>query len=96
MRFGWFVVVLGLRVAGRAGETPRRLGRRPHCKSLHHVQDGINDVSCVEKVRGRLRACGYPETAPFRLDGGVRSADANAGLDGYNQSLLDFFSARLR
>ena len=85
--------------ASQPGEKPwdgAALAARPPWRVLHHAQDGINDLSCVEKVRGQLRARGYPETAPFRLDGGARSADAHAWLDDYNQPLLDFLSAQLR
>lgn len=72
------------------------LAARPPWRVFHHVQDGINDVSCVEKLRGQLRARGYPESAPFVLDVGLRSADAHAWQDDYNQPLLDFFSSHLR
>lgn len=69
---------------------------RPAWRAFHHVEDGINDVSCVEKVSAQLRLRGYPETPALRLTGGARSADAHAWLDSYNQPLLDFFSAQLR
>lgn len=72
------------------------LTARPPWRVLHHEQDGINDLSCVEKLRIQLRARGYPETASLRLGGGTRSADAHAWLDDYNQPLLDFFAAQLR
>ncbi len=72
------------------------LAARPAWRAFHHVEDGINDVSCVEKLGHQLRARGYPETPAFRLTGGARSADAHAWLDSYNQPLLDFFSAQLR
>ena len=72
------------------------LTARPPWRVFHHEQDGINDLSCVEKLRSQLRARGYPETAPLRLGGGTRSADAHAWLDDYNQPLLDFFAAQLR
>ena len=69
---------------------------RPAWRAFHHAQDGINDLSCVDKVRGQLNARGYPEVPALRLEGGVRSADAHAWLDEYNQPLLDFFSAQLQ
>lgn len=72
------------------------LTARPPWRVLHHEQDAINDLSCVEKLRIQLRARGYPEAASLRLGGGTRSADAHAWLDDYNQPLLDFFAAQLR
>lgn len=72
------------------------LAARPPWRAFHHVQDGIHDVSCVDKLRGQLQARGYPETPALRLDGGTRSADWHYWLDSYNQPLLDFFSAQLR
>lgn len=72
------------------------LAARPAWRAFHHAEDGINDVSCVEKVGNQLRARGYPETPAFRLTGGPRSAEAHTWLDSYNQPLLDFFSAQLR
>lgn len=69
---------------------------KPAFRVFHHAQDGINDRSCVERVRGQLSAYGYPETAPFTLDGGARSADVHYWMDEYNAAILDFFSARMR
>jgi len=69
---------------------------RPAWRAFHHVQDGINDLSCVLKVSAQLRARGYPETPALRLDGGGRSAEAHAWQDGYNAPVLDFFAAQLR
>ena len=69
---------------------------RPAWRAFHHLNDGINDLSCVEKVRGQLSARGYPQTPPFTLQGGVRSAEAHPWQDDYKQPLLDFFAARLR
>lgn len=68
----------------------------PAFRLFHHLQDGVNDRSCAAKVRTQLLARGYPEEAPFTLDGGVRSADAHAWLDDYSAPLLAFFTLRLR
>ncbi|MFN0185232.1 MAG: alpha/beta fold hydrolase [Aquabacterium sp.] len=69
---------------------------RPVFRVFHHAQDGINDRSCVEKVRSQLLARGYPEVAPFTLDGPDRRADVHYWLDDYNAPILDFFESRLR
>jgi len=69
---------------------------RPVFKAFHHAQDGINDRSCVEKARAQLAAHGFPEEAPFVLEGGARSADAHAWLDAYGAPLLTFFESRGR
>lgn len=74
---------------GGAGAT------RPAFRVFHHAQDGINDRSCVAKVRTQLLARGYPEAAPFTLDGGERSADVHYWRDDYNAPVLDFFASRL-
>lgn len=69
---------------------------QPAFRQFHHAQDGINDRSCVAKVRGQLLARGYPEEAPFMLDGGSRSVGAHSWLDEYSAPLLAFFTSRLR
>lgn len=69
---------------------------KPAFRQFHHAQDGINDRSCVAKVRAQLRARGYPEEVAFMLDGGSRSIDAHSWLDEYGAPLLAFFSSRLR
>lgn len=61
---------------------------RPPFRVFHHAQDGINDRSCVDKVRNQLVARGYPESPPFTLDGGARSVDVHYRLDAYNAPLL--------
>jgi poly(3-hydroxybutyrate) depolymerase len=68
---------------------------RPAFRQFHHMQDGINDRSCVAKVRTQLLARGHPEAAPFTLDGGPRSVDVHYWLDEYNAPLLEFFASRL-
>lgn len=69
---------------------------KPTFRQFHHAQDGINDRSCVAKVRTQLLARGYPEAAPFMLDGPSRSVDVHYWLDEYNAPLLTFFASRLR
>ena len=69
---------------------------KPVFRQFHHAQDGIIDRSCVAKVRTQLLSRGYPEEAPFMLDGGSRSVDAHSWLDEYSAPLLDFFTLRLR
>ncbi len=69
---------------------------RPPWRAFHHAQDGIHDLSCVDKLQTQLRERGYPGPAAFRLDGGARLADWHYWLDDYNQPLLDFFAAQSR
>jgi hypothetical protein len=69
---------------------------KPAFRQFHHAQDGINDRSCVAKVRSQLLSRGYPEETPFMLDGGPRSIEAHAWLDEYSAPLLAFFASRLR
>ncbi len=69
---------------------------KPSFRLFHHDQDGINDRSCVDKVRGQLLARGYPETTPFTLVGTSRSADLHYWLDDYNAPILDFLESTLR
>jgi hypothetical protein len=69
---------------------------KPTFRQFHHAQDGINDRSCVAKVRTQLLARGFPEEVPFMLDGGPRSVDAHAWLDEYSAPLLSFFASRVR
>ena len=69
---------------------------KPVFRQFHHAQDGINDRSCVAKVRSQLLARGYPEVAPFTLDGEFRSVDLHYWLDAYNEPILNFFESRLR
>lgn len=69
---------------------------KPAFRRFHHAQDGINDRSCVAKVRAQLLARGYVEETPFMLDGGPRSVDAHACLDAFSPPLLAFLPSRLR
>lgn len=68
---------------------------KPAFRLFHHRYDGINDPSCGEKVRKRLRERGYPELAPFLPEGDRRRSFANHfWRDEYNAPLLEFFAAR--
>lgn len=69
---------------------------KPGFRAFHHAQDGINDRSCVDKVRRQLADRGYAEQPPFMLDGTARSADAHAWMDAYNTPLLAFFASQRR
>lgn len=69
---------------------------KPAWRVFHHADDGIHDRSCVDKLRSQLTARGYPQTAPFMLQGGGRSADAHYWLDAYNAPLLAFLAAQRR
>ena len=86
----------------RVNSTPRKAADgassapKPAFRQFHHAQDGINDRSCVAKVRAQLLARGYPEAAPFMLDGASRSIDLHDWLDEYNEPILSFFKSRLR
>jgi poly(3-hydroxybutyrate) depolymerase len=68
----------------------------PSFRQFHHNQDGINDRSCVAKVRAQLLARGYHEVPPFTLDGGARTADVHYWLDAYNLPMLAFFGSQLK
>jgi pimeloyl-ACP methyl ester carboxylesterase len=72
------------------------IAAKPVFRVFHHAQDGINDRSCVDKVRAQLAARGFAQEAPFTLDGGARSADAHAWLDAYGEPMLAFFESRTR
>ncbi len=69
---------------------------KPPFRVFHHAQDGINDRSCVEKLRLQLTRRGWPEAAPFTLDGGARSADVHYWQDAYNAPLLAWLGAQTR
>jgi len=67
-------------------------GAKPPFLLLHHEMDGINDVSCVEKVGRLLRHHGYPGPDDFMLQGGRRGLANHLWQDDYNRPILDFFS----
>ena len=69
---------------------------KPPFRVFHHAQDGINDRSCVDKVRQQLTRRGWPEAAPFTLSGGPRSAEAHYWQDAYNAPLLAWLGEQVR
>ena len=69
---------------------------KPPFRVFHHAQDGINDRSCVDKVRQQLTRRGWPEAAPFTLSGGPRSAEAHYWQHAYNAPLLAWLGEQLR
>lgn len=69
---------------------------KPPFRLFHHAQDGIHDRSCVDKVRRQLVQRGWPEAAPFMLDGGSRSAEVHYWQDAYNAPLLAWLGEQKR
>lgn len=69
---------------------------KPPFRVFHHAQDGINDRSCVDKVRLQLTRRGWPEAAPFTLDGGPRRAQVHFWQDAYSAPLLAWLGAQTR
>jgi pimeloyl-ACP methyl ester carboxylesterase len=69
------------------------LSPKPAFRMFSHEQDGINDASCVQRVRSQLAQRGYPETPAFQLSGGARNVDVHYWLDAYNTPVLDFFAS---
>lgn len=65
---------------------------KPTFRIFHHEMDGINDLSCSEKVGKLLRQHGYPGSSDFLLRGGRRSLANHLWQDAYNRPILDFFS----
>ncbi len=68
---------------------------KPAFRIFHHEMDGINDISCSEKVDTLLRQRGYPGSPDFLLRGGRRGLANHLWQDVYNRPLLDFFSGQL-
>jgi hypothetical protein len=70
---------------------------KPAFRIFHHKFDGINDMSCSEKVATLLRQRGYPEVPAYVLIGdGRRSLDNHLWQEDYNRPLLEFFTGQLR
>lgn len=69
---------------------------RPPFRVFHHAQDGIVDRSCVDRMRRRLTRQGWPEAAPFTLEGGPRRADVHYWQDAYNAPLLAWLAEQSR
>ncbi|MBH0775495.1 hypothetical protein [Nocardia bovistercoris] len=68
---------------------------KPTFRMFHHELDGINDLSCADKVVRQLRAHGYPGEPDFLLHGGRRGLANHLWQDDYNRPILDFFTSRL-
>ncbi|APE33590.1 hypothetical protein BOX37_05965 [Nocardia mangyaensis] len=68
---------------------------KPTFRLFHHEMDGINDVSCADKVARQLRSHGYPGEPDFLLRGGRRSLANHLWQDEYNRPILDFFTSSL-
>lgn len=69
---------------------------KPAFRIFHHEDDGINDLSCSEKVGELLRQHGYPEMPAFLLHGdGRRSLANHLWQDAYNRPILEFFTSQL-
>ncbi len=84
------------RISGQTQCRPIAESIGPPFRQFHHEGDAINDLSCVEKVAGQLRARGYREVAAFRLTGSMRDTAWHYWLDDYNAALLAFFSSYIR
>lgn len=70
---------------------------KPVFRVFHHLYDGINDLSCSNKLVTLLREHRYPEVPAFQLQGdGVRSLENHLWQDDYNEPLLGFFMTQLR
>jgi len=70
---------------------------KPAFQRFHHVDDGINDLSCSDKVGRLLRRHGYPDVPAFLLRGdGRRSLAHHLWQEAYNLPVLDFFESQLR
>jgi len=67
---------------------------KPTFRIFHHENDGINDLSCSEKVGKLLRQHGYPEVPALLLRGGQRSLVNHLWQDAYNRPILEFFSSQ--
>ncbi|MGW5919010.1 hypothetical protein ACWFPY_08450 [Nocardia fluminea] len=68
---------------------------KPAFRLFHHEMDGINDISCTDKVARQLDSHGYPSEPDFLLRGGRRSLANHLWQDEYNRPVLDFFASRL-
>ena len=69
---------------------------KPPFRVFHHAQDGINDRSCVDKLRLQLTRRGWPEAMPLTLEGGPRSAEVHYWQDAYNAPLLAWLGEQTR
>ena len=70
---------------------------KPAFRIFHYRDDGINDLSCSEKIGTLLRQHGYPEVAAFLPNGdGRRSLGNHLWRDDYNRPILEFFTGQIR
>jgi pimeloyl-ACP methyl ester carboxylesterase len=68
--------------------------QRPPFMQLHHLDDGLVDSSCMEKVGELLRERGYPDRGAFLLgDGMSRSDEAHFWQPEYGPGILSFFES---
>lgn len=73
------------------------LTRKPVFRIFHHRYDGINDLSCSEKVATLLRQHGYPEVPAYQVVSNERrSLENHLWLDDYNHPLLEYFTSQIR
>ncbi len=68
---------------------------KPTFKLFQHENDGINDLSCNDKIERQLEAHGYRNTGRFLLRGGQRNLANHLWQPAYNRPILDFFASRL-
>ncbi len=66
---------------------------RPPFMLAYHMDDGIVDSSCKDKLNDQLIDHGYPDHSPVILTGGGLDPEAaHYWLPEYNQPILDFFN----
>lgn len=65
--------------------------QKPVFKLFHHAKDGVNDLSCNDRVRAQLLAHGFPEEERFLIQGGWRRFLNHFWKDEYADPILDFF-----
>jgi hypothetical protein len=74
-----------------------RAGAKPPFKLFHHEKDGVNDMSCNDKVWKQLVAHGYPDAGRFILrDSARRRLVHHFWQRDYAQPMLDFFKSFAR
>ena len=65
---------------------------KPPFKQFHHQDDGLCDISCMEKAQRLLNEHGYIDDGSFILEGtGERNIENHFWKNEYNQPILDFF-----
>jgi pimeloyl-ACP methyl ester carboxylesterase len=74
-----------------------RVGAKPPFKLFHHEKDGVNDMSCNDKVWKQLVAHGYPDAGRFVLrDAERRRLVHHFWQSAYTQPMLEFFQSFAR